>query len=74
MARPEGFEPPTNRFEAGYSIQLSYGRIAGKLCDVSYHIHLKHNESMQEPDGEMYNCDLTRYATTLFGSDLIPVR
>ena len=27
MARPERFELPTNRFEAGYSIQLSYGRI-----------------------------------------------
>lgn len=27
--RPEGFEPPTNQFEAGYSIQLSYGRSAG---------------------------------------------
>jgi hypothetical protein len=26
-ARPERFELPTNRFEAGYSIQLSYGRI-----------------------------------------------
>jgi hypothetical protein len=26
MVRPEGFEPPTNRFEADYSIQLSYGR------------------------------------------------
>jgi hypothetical protein len=26
MARPERFELPTNRFEAGYSIQLSYGR------------------------------------------------
>ena len=24
MARPEGFEPPTNWFEASYSIQLSY--------------------------------------------------
>ena len=27
MVRPEGFEPPTNRFEADYSIQLSYGRL-----------------------------------------------
>ena len=27
MARPEGLEPPTTRFEAEYSIQLSYGRI-----------------------------------------------
>ncbi len=26
MARPEGFEPPTTRFEAWYSIQLSYRR------------------------------------------------
>ena len=27
MARPERFELPTNRFEADYSIQLSYGRV-----------------------------------------------
>ena len=27
MARPEGFEPPTPRFEAWYSIRLSYGRL-----------------------------------------------
>ncbi len=26
MARPEGFEPPTNRIGTCYSIQLSYGR------------------------------------------------
>ncbi len=29
VARPERFELPTNRFEAGYSIQLSYGRRTG---------------------------------------------
>ena len=26
LARPEGFEPPTPKFVAWYSIQLSYGR------------------------------------------------
>ena len=31
MARPERFELPTNRFEAGYSIQLSYGRIISSI-------------------------------------------
>lgn len=31
MARPEGFEPPTNRIGTCYSIQLSYGRF-GSVC------------------------------------------
>jgi hypothetical protein len=29
MVTPEGFEPPTNWFEASYSIQLSYGAANG---------------------------------------------
>ena len=34
VARPEGFEPPTTRFEAWYSIQLSYGRLIESLLCV----------------------------------------
>ena len=42
MARPEGFEPPTTKFVAWYSIQLSYGReprsIRMKALFVNTHI------------------------------------
>lgn len=31
LARPEGFEPPTPKFVAWCSIQLSYGRVVEKL-------------------------------------------
>ncbi len=34
MVRPEGFEPPTPRFEAWYSIQLSYRRARGVLSFI----------------------------------------
>jgi hypothetical protein len=34
MARPEGFEPPTPKFVAWCSIQLSYGRAEGELCRI----------------------------------------
>ena len=35
LARPEGLEPPTPRFEAWYSIQLSYGRVGGDCLRVA---------------------------------------
>jgi hypothetical protein len=40
MVRPERFELPTNRFEADYSIQLSYGRLISinPLIDITVNI------------------------------------
>ena len=36
VARPERFELPTTRFEAEYSIQLSYGRVFGDFVNRLY--------------------------------------
>jgi hypothetical protein len=41
MARPEGFEPPTTKFVAWYSIQLSYGRTMN--CELSIILALSVN-------------------------------
>ena len=35
MVPPERFELPTNRFEADYSIQLSYGGVGGSTSRQS---------------------------------------
>ena len=40
MARPEGFEPPTPKFVAWCSIQLSYGRLYRFLSTRS-HCHMR---------------------------------
>ena len=36
LARPEGFEPPTPWFVAKYSIQMSYGRLRGRIIAKSF--------------------------------------
>ena len=41
MARPEGFEPPTNGFGSHYSIRLSYGRVAGHYARAAGRAVLK---------------------------------
>ena len=43
MVRPEGFEPPTYRVEAGCSIQLSYGR------NFIYFLFWLYHENIRSP-------------------------
>ena len=47
MVRPERFELPTNRFEADYSIQLSYGRL---IDDVGYYFLPRHRDLYRPGD------------------------
>ena len=47
LARPERFELPTARFVAGYSIQLSYGRI--DCC--AYYVVLAEREGFEPSKG-----------------------
>ena len=49
MARPERFELPTNRFEADYSIQLSYGRlIDNNLQQVIIYLRTRYLQKLRE--------------------------
>ena len=50
LARPEGLEPPTPRFEAWYSIQLSYGRVDGRRGERSQSVRPKCTRGCQGPD------------------------
>jgi hypothetical protein len=45
LVRPEGFEPPTPRFEVWCSIQLSYGRLCGQYSQCSLKGKLRHSQA-----------------------------
>ena len=53
MVRPDGFEPPTNWFEASYSIHLSYERMLMGLAlrwgNLKFSVNLRgrsHNNAL----------------------------
>ena len=51
LAREEGFEPPTNRFVAWYSIQLSYTRFADSLLGTAIHMSTPVIRPLAEREG-----------------------
>ena len=61
LARPERFELPTNRFEAGYSIQLSYGRSA-----LVYPVRSVQREPVR------WNCLIFDQAWVLIAETVVP--
>ena len=48
MVHPGGFEPPTARFVAEYSIQLSYGCIGKTLFTAQIQCLVYHNHTEQD--------------------------
>ncbi len=71
MVHPGGFEPPTARFVAEYSIQLSYGCIGKTLFTTQIQCRVYHNHTEQDgASGRIRTSDRSVRSRVLYPAEL----